>query len=87
LARSFLKTGRGFSAAKSPKKFLVLNPGEKDFSTSENMHDRRKAPRMKLFILLIRSQQEISQPQKKVCVLVPVNVFRTEKLMMLEEHI
>jgi hypothetical protein len=55
----------GWSELKK-KTVLSLSRGESGFCSSKTKHDRRMAPRLKLFVLNRRLQKESIQPQKSV---------------------
>jgi hypothetical protein len=48
------------------KNFLSSIPGEGDSCSSETMHDKRTAPRLKLFVLQRRLQEQRPKPRKTV---------------------
>jgi hypothetical protein len=57
--------------ARTPKTVLRSIPGEDNFCCSEIRHDRRAAPRTKLFVSKRRLQEQRSQPRKTVLGSIP----------------
>jgi hypothetical protein len=60
------RPGRYFINVKTPKTFLSSSLGEGGLCSSKSKHDRRLAPRQKLFISKKRLQKQRSQPLNAV---------------------
>jgi hypothetical protein len=58
---------QGYYRKKGQKQnVLGSSPGEGSFCSSETKHDRRTAPRPKMFLSVVRLQEQKPQPQKIV---------------------
>jgi hypothetical protein len=75
------ETRRFWEFQNSEKSVLGLSPGEGGFCSTETKHDRRTAPRPKLFVSTKRLQEQRSQPQKSVLGSSPGKMVSVARIM------